>query len=826
MDAVNPELRLAEDFVVHTGCSIFLTGRAGTGKTTFLQGLKKKTAKRLIVTAPTGVAAINAGGVTLHSFFQLPFGPFVPGYDLGDGDRQRRFNKEKINIIKSLDLLVIDEISMVRADVLDGVDEILRRYRHGNQPFGGVQLLMIGDLHQLPPVVKNEEWSILRDHYASAYFFNSHALGRTELVTLELRHIYRQSDSRFIRLLNRVRENRLDSADLDELNTRCIPGFTPPENQNVITLCTHNNRAESINHQRLSKLGGKIRSFTAKVSGDFPEYAYPTSSRLDLKIGAQVMFVRNDPGPEKQYFNGKIGRVSRIDQDTVFIQCPGENKEIATEPISWENIRYSLDPETKAIDKKTIGEFTQYPLKPAWAITIHKSQGLTFDRAMIDAGSAFTHGQVYVALSRCRTMDGLFLSSPIPRAAIQTDPLVVTFCSQARQKQPNGEQLQRARIAFQQRLLLECFDFNQLRVALHRFVGLVLGNGPILEIFGGSVPNLEQEARSEVCVVGENFTRQLQGLLSVTTLPEADATIRERVSKASVYFGERLRMLANRLDELRLETDNKELRKRVDKNRRQLRKEIEILLAAVQSCQNGFSPEAYLHTIALASIDAQPTSRKKDTDTVYTEADVEHPEIYRCLKEWRAEKAATAGLPHYRIIHQRILIRIAIVLPDTSSDLLKIPGIGPQTLEKYGNELISIVSQYREKHGIKEVHLPEPMTDSEDLPKTETKPSLNTREISLDMFRQGLSISEIAKERGLVTSTIEGHLATFIRTGKLTITDLVSPEKQKTIEKQLAKSKVLKLGEIKKELGEEYTFGEIKMVMAHLDHAASEESTV
>ena len=309
MSIPNPELHLADEYLQYTSCNVFLTGKAGTGKTTFLKNFKKHSPKRMVVTAPTGVAAINAGGVTLHSFFQMPFGPFVPGSEAHSQSKQRRFNKEKINLIKSLDLLVIDEISMVRADLLDGVDAVLQRYRRSNLPFGGVQLLMIGDLHQLSPVVKDAEWRLLKPYYDSAYFFSSNSLRKTELYTIELKHIYRQSDSRFINLLNSVRDNNLDESGIKALNKRFDPNFSPGDKEGYITLCTHNRKADGINISKLHGVRNKRHTFDAEVEGDFPEHTFPTQATLELKIGAQVMFVKNDPSPDKRYFNGKIGEI-------------------------------------------------------------------------------------------------------------------------------------------------------------------------------------------------------------------------------------------------------------------------------------------------------------------------------------------------------------------------------------------------------------------------------------------------------------------------------------------------------------------------------------
>lgn len=402
---VTPQLKLALDFVETTGKNIFLTGKAGTGKTTFLHNLKKSTSKRMVVVAPTGVAAIGAGGVTIHSFFQLSFGPQLPEnlYKKGEVSGLQRFNKTKINIIKSLDLLVIDEISMVRADLLDGIDRVLRRFKNRYKPFGGVQLLMIGDLQQLAPIAKDNEWAILQEFYESVFFFSSKALQQTNFVSIELSEIFRQSDQYFINLLNKVRNNELDTNSINELNKRYIPNFNPNDKDGYITLTTHNHQAKSINDAKLNALKTEAKTFEATVKGNFPEHSYPTDYNLTLKVGAQVMFVKNDPTYEKQFFNGKIGTLEDIDDEGLYVQCPDDPSPILVTPLTWENTRYTLDRNTKMIKEETTGSFTQYPLKLAWAITIHKSQGLTFDRAIIDAQAAFTHGQVYVALSRCRT---------------------------------------------------------------------------------------------------------------------------------------------------------------------------------------------------------------------------------------------------------------------------------------------------------------------------------------------------------------------------------------------------------------------------------------
>ena len=371
----NPELKLAFDFVQFTNRNIFLTGKAGTGKTTFLHNLKNTLFKRMIVVAPTGVAAINAGGVTIHSFFQMPFGPILPGrLESSENKFVQKFNKKKINIIRSLDLLVIDEISMVRADLLDGIDTVLRRYKNKTLPFGGVQLLMIGDLQQLAPVVKDNEWSMLRNYYETVFFFSSAAFKQSNAISIELKHIYRQQDNSFIKILNEIRNDKLSAESIKTLNERYQPGFSPDNDDGYITLTTHNANANKINEEQLKKVKSKTYTFEAEVNGQFPEHSFPVNQFLELKVGAQVMFVKNDSSPEKRYFNGKIGMITGFSGEIINVQCPEEDEPIAVTQETWENIRYSIDEKTKAIEEETMGSFIQHPLRLAWAITIHKSQ--------------------------------------------------------------------------------------------------------------------------------------------------------------------------------------------------------------------------------------------------------------------------------------------------------------------------------------------------------------------------------------------------------------------------------------------------------------------
>ncbi len=438
----NPELKLAFDFVQYTNRNIFLTGKAGTGKTTFLHKLKETSHKRMVVVAPTGVAAINAGGVTIHSFFQMPFGPILPGrLESSEKSIIQKFNKKKINIIRSLDLLVIDEISMVRADLLDGIDTVLRRYKNKTLPFGGVQMLMIGDLQQLAPIAKDNEWNLLKEHYDTIFFFSSKAYTQSNAISIELKLIYRQQDNNFIKILNEIRDDKLSVESFQELNKRYIPGFSPEKEDGYITLTTHNASANRINDEQLKKIKTKIHTFEAEVNGHFPEYSFPTDQHLKLKVGAQVMFIKNDISPEKLYFNGKIGTIVNIEDHLIYVKSKDEDNQIEVGQVMWDNVKYTINETSKEIEEEVAGSFIQYPLRLAWAITIHKSQGLTFEKAVIDAQAAFAHGQTYVALSRCKTLEGLILSSQISSNGIICDSTVGNFNREVEENQPDEKTL-------------------------------------------------------------------------------------------------------------------------------------------------------------------------------------------------------------------------------------------------------------------------------------------------------------------------------------------------------------------------------------------------
>lgn len=423
MERGNFELDVARFIVEKTDMSLFLTGKAGTGKTTFLREVVRYTKKKCIVLAPTGIAAVNAGAMTIHSFFQFGLGPFVQGVIEPKSDF--RINKSKLELIRHLQLLIIDEVSMVRADLMDHIDVELRRIRRNSKPFGGVQLLMIGDLQQLPPIAHGGEDELLRQYYKTLYFFSSAALKSMKYSCIELKNVYRQTDRHFIDILNHARDCTLTSQDISDLNARYIPGFSPKPEDGYIRLMTHNRQVDYINAAEMEKLDSKPYTFVAAVTGTFPEESYPTADSLTLKKGAQVMFIKNDP--ERRFINGTLGEVKSIDKNSIAVRLAESGTIIDVEPMEWQNMRYQFDEESKEISSKQIGRFKQYPLKAAWAITVHKSQGLTFDKAIIDVHAAFSPGQAYVALSRCRTLDGLVLSSPVSASVFMRDNAVDAY---------------------------------------------------------------------------------------------------------------------------------------------------------------------------------------------------------------------------------------------------------------------------------------------------------------------------------------------------------------------------------------------------------------
>lgn len=719
----NKELREAWEFVEHTGTSIFLTGKAGTGKTTFLKTVKEKSSKRMIVVAPTGVAAINAGGVTIHSFFQLPPTPYIPGATIRD---RYDFSKAKRRIIASLDMLVIDEISMVRADLLDAVDTVLRRYRDRTQPFGGVQLLMIGDLQQLTPVVTPQDDEVLSRYYDTPYFFGSKALRQINYVTIQLTHVYRQQDPTFINILNHVRDGNPTVDDMNRLNDRCNPVFIPKPEEGYIRLTTHNRLADSYNENELLKLPGKRYTFTATVKGDFPAANYPADQNLVLKQGAQVMFIKNDPSAKHEYYNGKIGHVVAINEKSITVKCPGDNNTINVEQDVWENTKYAINPEKKTIEPQVAGTFTQYPLRLAWAITIHKSQGLTFEHAIIDAGFSFASGQVYVALSRCKSLEGMVLASRIGVSSIFNDPRVTDYISHQQQMAEKSiQELPALKDAYYKEQLLDMFNFNLL------YGSEQMLNRTMIEFFR-AFPKLCDYHRT----VMENVKKKVMDvaykwLNVIRQTPNEglhDEAFLKRVQRSSDYFAAALKeQIPDLLDKTKMVNGkNKMGMEQLDERYKDFWLQY-------------LSKEKMLDTMADAPFTVAAYLQNKQ------EALIDAMEIIdpAGVRPRRRSRSASAN-PY--------------------DDPRMVQDNGPRTTQKTRKT---------------------PAEKTQKEPK-KTQKKGESAEQSLTMFNQGQTIEQIAKDRGLVASTIMGHLASAVKAGKLTADKVIPAEHVRAIRHALS----------------------------------------
>ena len=559
----NKHIPLTEDpaaylsrFINHTGKNVFLTGKAGTGKTTLLRKLVKSTYKKYMVVAPTGIAAINAGGATIHSVFQLPFGTFIP---VNQGStiqgtvklnepfsviRNLQMYESKRKLLRELELLIIDEVSMLRADLLDAIDLVLRHIRRNSYPFGGVQVLFIGDMLQLPPVVKEEEWTVLKTYYTSIYFFDALVLQKNPPVYIELDKIYRQADEQFVNLLNHLRNNEMTTGDYELLNTYFKKGFQPSPTDGYITLTTHNYKAVDLNKSFLNKLPGPSFFYEATIDGDFNEYAYPIEKTLELKTGAQVMFVKNDTSGNQRYFNGKIGYVSRMDKDTIEVKFKDGSASVTVAPYIWENIKYKLN-ESNEIDEQVAGTFKHYPLKLAWAITVHKSQGLTFDKAIVDIGEAFAPGQVYVALSRLRSLKGLILTSSVDSGRIQSDTKIASYSKSQTEQQNLSELLTRETYSFLKEYVVKSFELGAFirRIEEHTESYIKEEGKSVKQKYHPWAKALEKELK-ELKPTADKFKQQIIQIIDTKEAGHLDY-LRQRLSAAANYFSPLFKNFSN-----------------------------------------------------------------------------------------------------------------------------------------------------------------------------------------------------------------------------------------------------------------------------------------
>jgi len=822
LDHNNEMFQLATSLVNESNRNIFLTGKAGTGKTTFLKYIRENCVKQIAVTAPTGVAAINAGGATIHSFFQLPLSPFIPearGFTQNNEVVNKhsllgrmRLNSEKRKILQQLELLIIDEISMVRCDILDAIDTVLKhfRYRH-NEPFGGVQVLFIGDMFQLPPIIPDEEWKLLSPFYNSVYFFDSQVMQQFPPVHIEFSKIYRQSDETFIRLLNEVRHNHLSDEGLQLLNGRYDPWFELNNDDGYIFLTTHNYKSDNTNAEEISKLKTKLFSFKAEITGEFYEKSYPAGELLELKIGAQVMFIKNDKEKVKRYFNGKIGIVTKIEEDKILVECKGEADEIEVHKEIWENIRYSIDKQTQQLEEEVIGKFIQYPLRLAWAITIHKSQGLTFEKAVIDAGRAFAPGQVYVALSRCTTLKGIILKSQITTSGLHSDARILEFSAKNNSEVQLQYELFQSKKQYQQNLLLSLFDLTAATKQCTELYNLIKDNAAAFNKDLLPWINELENKLTALQTVAEKFKTQLNKFFESDTLPEENIHVLQRAAAAADYFTKQIEEIIEIIKKSPATTDSKQHAKAYN----DAIKDVFVLLAEKKhlmlSCMEKFSVDNYYqqkkHFVVPAFyVNAYATASDQRIQSP-------HPLLHKKLRELRNKICEQKNVPVYYVAGTTTIDEMATYLPQTLDEIVKINGFGQAKAKQYGYSFLKLINEYCAEHNLSSsVNSKQPKKERKE--KTAKEEKEDTKAISYKLHKEGNSIADIARLRNLAVSTIESHLAFYIQRGIISVNELVKTEKLILIEPHLESFESGSIAPIKEKLGDAVSFGEIRMVLA------------
>ena len=752
----NPTAAFVEQFINQTSQSIFLTGKAGTGKTTLLRKIMASTHKNAVIVAPTGIAALNAGGVTIHSFFQLPFAGFIPEFGAQPPFSEsvkfetkqtllRHFtmNKTRLKMIRNIDLLIIDEVSMLRADLLDAIDWTLRNIRRVHEPFGNVQVLFIGDLLQLPPVVKQEEWQILRNHYQGIFFFHAKVLQETQPLYIELSKIYRQQDQDFIQLLNQLRNNQMSSEDLQILNQYVRPDFDANKEEGYITLSTHNAKADQINAIALEALPEKLWSYAAEITGDYPKHLYPLEPTLELKLGAQVMFIKNDLSLEKNYFNGKMGKIKALSSDEILVEFPEEKKTINVEKFEWSNIRYELNAATGEVEEKTIGTFVHYPLKLAWAITVHKSQGLTFDKAVLDVSEVFAPGQAYVALSRLRTLSGLVLTQPMRMNGLSNDQQVMAYSQHKADENTLPKVLEAHTKHYLLQTLKQAFDWYELRSQWSQHEASYQAIGAKSEkTKNKSWMALQNQVVQATKEPAEKFIRQLEGLF---TKPHFDRVfLKERVDAAYHYFFAQLDGVL--LSNLRKIAELSRVRKT-----KSYAEELEAL------------------------------------DEILTESILKLKKVRLLVTAVAEGEAITKDRIWNNDLQQYKLSKIAIV----RQELKQVPSL----LDDPDAEEVSFLKSTKK------------------LAK-EQKVKKSTQEKTLELLEAGKEVSEIARERQLSVQTINSHFAYLIRSGQIELTDVMSPKRISELEQLFDGFEGNSLNPLKEKLGSKATWDELKLYQA------------
>ncbi|WP_309642498.1 helix-turn-helix domain-containing protein [Flavobacterium sp.] len=755
METITAEAKFTLQFINQTQRSIFLTGKAGTGKTTLLREIIKTTHKNTVVVAPTGIAALNASGVTIHSLFQLPFGGFIPDNITPHFSDAVKFESKntlvrnfkmsglKKAVIRNMELLIIDEVSMLRADLLDAIDFMMQSVRKNKKPFGGVQVLFIGDLMQLPPVMQNEEWQILKKYYRGKFFFHSHVIQNNPPLYIELSKIFRQSDDVFISILNNLRNNQISQQDIQHLNAHVQPNFDLKSNQGYITLTTHNAKADTINQQSLIDLKGTLVTYQPEIVGDFPEKIYPVDANLQLKIGAQVMFVKNDLSFNKQYFNGKMGIIESLSDEEILVHFPEENKSIAVEKYEWQNIRYTVNEMTKEIEEEVLGTFVHYPLKLAWAITVHKSQGLTFDKAAVDVSQVFLPGQAYVALSRLRTLEGLVLLSPLRMNGISNDEEVMEYASNKTAECDLELALKKETQAFIQHFLKEAFDWSSLAQEWRNHQFSYNEKSEVSEKSKHAVwAKKNSETMAELLEPARKFTAQLDKLFAAE--PFNFEFISERVQAAFDYFF--------------LPLDN-------------LVHEIIWKLEEVKRVKK--AKAFFEELLVLEEAQTKAVLRLMKTK-VFVQAIVEGREISK-------ENLNTIAIKNYKI-----------------------------------NKVESIQTQFKSTNVtlIEDEYDVERYTSKK---ATKTKePKKSTFLVTYELWQEKNSITEIANIRKLTKQTICTHLAKLIEIKSINIVDVLPPDKIVALTKAFEGYEEASLNPLKEKYGDTFTWDELKMFKASL----------
>lgn len=826
-DTNNEMFQLAIQLVNQSNRNIFLTGKAGTGKTTFLKYIRENCPKQMAVVAPTGVAAINAGGVTIHSFFQLPLAPFIPetkGLGFSGNNEEvtnrhslisrLRFNSDKKKVLQQLEILVIDEISMVRCDTLDAIDTVLRHIRQRPyERFGGVQILFIGDMLQLPPVIKDQEWKLLSEYYNGQYFFDSRVLQEEPPVYIEFNKIYRQRDEQFISLLNQVRNNELEEEGMKILERRFQPTFRRKKQEGYIILTTHNNKANEINSAELGNIENKLFSFEAEMQGEFSDRAYPADEVLYLKVGAQVMFIRNDAADKgKRFFNGKIGTVSKLEKDKIFVQCEDEPAEIEVQKEKWENIRYTLNKTTRLLDSDVLGSFTQYPLRLAWAITIHKSQGLTFEKAIIDAGEAFAPGQVYVALSRCTNLEGMVLQSRVRSNSLFSDARIIAFSQQSASGNQLQEELAIARKHYQLSVLMSTFDFNTainsgkelLEYLLEHTSSFNSESFPWIEELIAKLDKLQETA--------SKFHTQLKALFQQPQAPEENTVLQERLKAAATYFVIEINSVIQYLQQSVAITDSRLHSKEYNESIKEIFAQLAFKKFMLEGFNGHFNMEAFHRRkqkflLPAFSVNAYAGASEKRIESP-------HPVLHQQLRKVREVICARKDVPIYIVAGSNTIDEMAMYLPQTLADLRKISGFGDAKVKQYGQQFLDVIIDYCNENNLHSL-IQEKSPRKEKKERTgSVKKKGDTHAETFKLFKEGQTVADIANARNLTVGTIETHLAHFVQQGEINIEELVSREKVLLIEPALKEFDGKSVGPIKQKLGDDISFGEIRLVIA------------